>query len=149
MIKSFKDILIKNNVLFSEDVLGISEKEITIIEDEFNLMLPKSYKKFLSIFGRNSGELFESDDIHYPDLLSFRSDFFEFLEEEEIDFNLQENAYIFQVYQDHTFLYFICDGNEDPVVYSFNGEVKLEHASFTKYFKMSVLEFFFFKHLNI
>jgi len=147
MIQMYKDVLVKNDLLSGKEILGVSDDDLVVIENKFNVKLPQEYIDFLSIFGCKSGKLFAADYIHYPHVLDFQLSLNEFLVEESIDFELPKNSHVFLDYQGFYFLYFICDGNDDPIVYSFDADngVEMAYVSFSQFIKLSVLEFFFNK----
>ena len=138
---NYKEILIEAGLDKEYPIAGISDEQISEIEQMNNITLPDSYKNFLRECGKSAG-LFEHDEkSFYPDIKSLRKDLNEMIVEEEIDFILPENIFVFSAYQGFYFNYFLCDGNNDPVVYEItdgsNGP-RVSAPSFTKYMEKNI-----------
>jgi ankyrin repeat protein len=129
---------------FGRDVMRpCSEAEIARLEQEFNVILPESYKKFLRLMGRGAGGFLETDhwDAFYPYLFEIGQD------DEYADYcdDLPEQYFVFASRLGGIFLFFIADGtdNEDPPVYAFgdnyDGTFKKIYDSFWRFFEEMVV----------
>jgi len=135
-VQFYKDILINKKLVKKQDIEGVESEVIAKIENEYDLLLPNKYKKFLHLFGKKCGQLFTGDCIYYPELLTIKKNYNEMIFDDSMDFKIPKNAFVFFSYENHTFYYFICDGNDDPIVYSIlEGDEKAEvaYASFTRF----------------
>jgi ankyrin repeat protein len=120
-----------------------SEDEIARLEQEFDVILPESYKKFLRLMGRGAGGFLETDhwDAFYPYLLEIGQDY----EYADYCYDLPERYFVFASRLGGIFLFFIADGTEteDPPVYAFgdnyDGTFKKIHDSFWGFFEEMVV----------
>lgn len=120
-----------------------SEYEITFLEQEFNVILPESYKKFLRLMGKGAGGFLETDhwDAFYPYLLEIGQD------DQYADYcdDLPEQYFVFASRLGGVFLFFITGGTEtdDPPVYAFgdahDGRFRKIYDSFWGFFEEIVI----------
>ncbi len=120
-----------------------SEYEIAFLEQEFNVILPESYKKFLRLMGRGAGGFLETDhwDAFYPYLLEIGQG------DQYADYcdGLPSHYFVFASRLGGIFLFFIADGtdDEDPPVYAFgdnyDGTFRKIYDSFWGFFEEMVI----------
>jgi len=148
IVDHLKNLLIQKNLINENDVAGIPYTRLGFIEKQFSIKLPKAYKDYLLIFGKNAGELFDDKSICFPNILDFKKEFDNFVIHEKINYKLPENAFVFYKPNNVLFYYFICDGISDPIVYSFDvvdGE-NISYSHFTQFLKLSIFDLFFYKN---
>lgn len=96
-----------------------SEGEIALLERRFNVVLPKSYKKFLRLMGKGAGSFLISD--HWD---AFYHELFEIARRDDYArrcVDLPDDYFVFASRLGEIFFFFIADGTDtdDPPVYSF------------------------------
>ncbi|MDJ0717099.1 MAG: SMI1/KNR4 family protein [Prochloraceae cyanobacterium] len=117
-LSNFQNQLLETSLANSEKIQGCSTEEIEIIESKFKLKLPTAYKDFLKICGYRAGKFYAGTDMFYPDILELRTYAENLLKENEVDFQLPEEAFVFSMHQGYQFDYFLADNqNDDPPVY--------------------------------
>ncbi|MBC3907921.1 SMI1/KNR4 family protein [Undibacterium umbellatum] len=122
-------------------ILGISAKEIELIEQKYSIRLPKSYKDFLQQCGISAGLFSRDISFFYDDVLYMWDSFGEAVREWGVSFSLPENAFLFSEYQGGSYHYFICDGNDNPPIFAFSeaNPVPIQISSgFVEYIKDSI-----------
>lgn len=99
-----------------QDLIGVSDCQITELEAFFDLRFPTAYRKYLLAFGRSAGYLSPWLAIYFDDLKEIREQF-ELL---NITHNnaarLPQDTLLIANWES-VFDYLICDGAEDPIVY--------------------------------
>src|SRR5438309_11065021 len=65
------DRLLQAGLASRDTVIGCSDEEIRLIEDRFDIRLPKAYREFLNITGKCGGAFLEGNVYLYPELLEF------------------------------------------------------------------------------
>ncbi len=124
---------------------GISDTEIAEIETRFNIVLPKAYKEYLRIFGKNPGALFGGYNTNYPRVMNNRGGAeysLELLEEtgklsttEKRNF-FQNSFFFFAQWLGYNYWFFDCDEKaDDPEVYIFidNGTIEEMYMTFSEF----------------
>jgi hypothetical protein len=108
-----------------EEIRGFSQERIEAIELKYNILLPESYKVFLSEFGDTSKNLLESFDMgddHPLEMTEFFYDVFTIPEGEYIPpTNVPLNIFVFASYLYEDFYFFFLENNfDDPPFYLAN-----------------------------
>ena len=99
---------------------GCTEQQIKSIEDKLSLRLPRCYRDFLSVMGREAGEFLVGTDYSFPKVLDFRSEAENLLRTTPSNFLLAQDLFVFMFHQGYTFLFFNChDDSDDPPVFMF------------------------------
>lgn len=98
------------------DLKGCTREGIQEIEEEFSLILPSTYKEFLSAVGRSAGVFMQGSDFLYPEALLQKGIAERTLEEMDTDFSLSPQDYVFMGHQGYSFLFFRTGRNDDPPV---------------------------------
>jgi hypothetical protein len=106
-------------------------ENLSKIEQERQIMLPKVYKDFYNICSRiTPGNLIGTDLLnHYSELNEWAA---ELLEEDGIENFLAPDDLVFMMHQGYMFWYFKADGNPDPIVYGYY-EQKLKPDNFGRF----------------
>ncbi|AJQ96213.1 SMI1/KNR4 family protein [Gynuella sunshinyii] len=86
------------------------------LEKKYQIMLPKTYKRWF-IEGGQKNDSFIGTDIDEPYLNELNDWAKELLEDSGSEYILPENAFVFAMHQGYQFMYFICDGHDDPEVW--------------------------------
>lgn len=116
MTKSLKTALLeKLDGARAAKLVGLSESEITAIQEKHAIALPSAYREFLSLMGRDDGGLF-SNIILFPGLEKYRQQAYDMASQH--GFELPLSAYVFQI-DDSGFRYFCLDEGDDPPVYEY------------------------------
>lgn len=95
-----------------------SEQEIQEIEKANHVKLPQKYKEFLSVMGRNAGDLFRSELCAYPELMRLTADGSRLLEKWNTDFRLSPTHFVIWMHGGYMFCFFdTASGASDPPVF--------------------------------
>lgn len=146
LIKSLRKELIEVKLASSENIRGCSESEVFELEKVFGVDFPSSYRAFLREFGKCAGHWLEDFGYLENDLHEIRN----FSEKLICTLNtkgtscyvLPDNAFVFlygQEFGEETeeegpfFLFFLCDGSSDPVIYSFGFEHHVPEVAFDSF----------------
>lgn len=135
-----RDILIAKGAASSGTLAGLSEDEICGVENRTHLSLPKAYKDFLADAGRSAGRLAEDLDFFYPVNLELRAEAEELILEEDGDYILPPDAFVFCGYQGFDYYFFVCGEDDPPVwrVLEYNLPPKKVAESFSDFFRRMV-----------
>ena len=99
---------------------GYSDDEIDAAESRLKICFPAVYRAYLRIMGASHGDLFcglNVASLHdYDELREFAK---ELLNENNVDFQLDEKAVVFVEHQGYSFCYFIADGGFDSPVFQY------------------------------
>ena len=91
-------------------------------ERKYEIKLPQLYKAWFYKGGPQSESFIgtDADESYLPQLRGWAT---ELLNDCHVNFELPSNAFVFAMHQGYEFMYFLCDGNDDPEVwYYFEGE---------------------------
>lgn len=110
-------------------------KTLKLLEQKYAIELPTSYTEWFMRGGPHSRNFIGSDmDLPYlPELNEWA---IELLEESGCNYKLPNNSFVFAMHQGYQFMYFICDGNNDPEVwYYLEGDMEpyVEWKSFSDF----------------
>lgn len=122
---------------------GLGEAEIREVARHQGVELPAVYARFLSRLGRSAGDFLRGSDFLYPDLLPLKEYAQQLLEEDEVDFTLGEEHFVFLMHQGYQFLYFDATASDDPPVYLYlegEGEPSRVADSFSAWLETAVEE---------
>ncbi|UIR55062.1 SMI1/KNR4 family protein [Sphingobacterium sp. SRCM116780] len=98
---------------------GVSEEEISRLENKLNVTLPKAYKEFLLLGGRYDN-IINNFELDFDGLESMQKLAKEKVETENLDL---KNFWCFAEYGDFdSFMFFLLNDGENPAVYSFIAE---------------------------
>ena len=118
----FRKRLISSNIATNQNIEGIPANFYKVLEKRYRLKLPDSYREFLENFGASAGSLKEDIDLYFHEIQDdtelVRSD----LEGDELQ--LPDNAFVFCSRHGEQFLFFKCDGSNDPPIYYYADWVK-------------------------
>ena len=120
----------------SFSIQGCSLEEINALEKFFGVLFPESYRSFLTCVGKQAGKLFTGTDCFYIDLQTLRSVAEALLKENEEDFILPQEAFVFSMHQGYEFLFFLTSMGDDPPVFQYvegQGPPQIQWPSFTDF----------------
>jgi hypothetical protein len=121
---AFLDRMARSNVARASDLVGCTQAEIAALESNYQVQLPRSYRRYLELMGHQSGRLFTSDHAaaFYPYLLNLTSELLSGLSDLEApsSFALPHGALLINGRLGDQFEFIICDGTVEPGVSYFN-----------------------------
>ena len=92
------------------------ENTINELEAKLRITLPQKYKEWLKSDGPLT-EQFIGTDAQFEKLDRLMEWSKELLKENNSKFIFPENSFVFAMHQGYQFMYFICDGTDDPEVW--------------------------------
>lgn len=118
--KAIKNIMLELDIANAELIKGCSQSEIEHLEQKHNVVLPESYKAFLSNFGHGLGGKVMSDiEILYEDISGLTTELRDETLIEEGDPSLPEKAFVFAARLGEQYMFFDANGilKEPPILY--------------------------------
>ncbi len=98
-----------------DPIVGLSEAEVDEVAADQGVSLPAAYRAFLSVAGRECGDLWEGSDAFYPAVLGLRNAAVEILAGDEQGVELVPTDVVFAMHEGYEFL-FMSGGGPDPAV---------------------------------
>ncbi len=115
----FVDRLLGAKLALAETIEGCSEKELLEIENLSGLKLPESYKCYMGMLGKRSGDFLSECGMFYPDVLLNKNRALTLLEN-NTDFRLKDSDFVFLERYGYQFFYFETSaGNANPPVFRY------------------------------
>lgn len=115
-LERFVRLMEERDVAKSSDLVGVSEREISLMETRLKVVFPAAYRQYLLRFGRSAGFLSTWMAIYFDDLEEIR-DAFDALNSEYINaIVLPQNALLISNL-DSVFDYIFCGDTADPEVF--------------------------------
>jgi hypothetical protein len=113
--------LLQAGLASPDAVIGCSDQEIRIIEERFDLELPKVYKECLKILGKCAGSFLQGNVFLYPELLEFGDRARQKVAGwEGWNLNLPDKAFVFAEPSGEDFLFFdTSTSSEDPPILTY------------------------------
>lgn len=110
---------------------GYADEEIVAVETSLGVRFPAVYRAYLRIMGITHGDLFRGSNVasinDYKEHRTFAQDL---IEEEDVDWQLDDKAVVFLEHQGYTFYYFIADGGFDSAIFQYvEGDEAAEQCS--------------------
>jgi hypothetical protein len=138
-IKELTEYLEKNKC----DLKACSGKQISKIEESFNVSLPVAYKEFLLVMGKGAGQFMLGSSVFYNEIFDLREGSIELLSENDFK-ELPENTFVFWMHQGYQFAFFYLDQGENPPVYFYyegetKGDFELVENSFTDFLEKQLV----------
>ncbi len=115
-------------------------KELKLIEGNYDFSLPKQYKKFYLQCEKSIPKNLIGTDLvnKYKELNKWAN---ELLKEDNAEFEIEKEDFVFMMHQGYIFWFFKVNGNENPMVYEyFEGALKAD--------KKLLLEDFLKEYIN-
>ena len=105
------------------DFQGLATPEILALEEKINKAFPDDFKTFLSVFGKNCGELFcNGQDFRPHEFNNYQEWAKELIEQHGIASFLTEKSFVFSFHQGYNFYFFDGGKNDDSVYFYMEGE---------------------------
>ncbi|TMV50639.1 SMI1/KNR4 family protein [Paenibacillus mesophilus] len=136
--------LIQSGIAKPNEIEGFTELEVEQCEQAIGFHLPHQYREFLLSVGHKAGLLFQGTDVLFQNvegLLELRKAADDLLNENEEDFNLPSDAFVYSMHQGYEFNYFIVSEGNNPPVYQYvegDGPPVLVWDSFSTFLKKSI-----------
>ncbi len=115
-IVSTVEKLVQAGVVERSQAAGCSLEEMAQIENDFGVTLPRSYKEFLRLLGRSSGDFLHGTTFNYPGVIQLREMAIELLESCGSEFSLAPSDFVFLGHQGYQFMFFDTAVSDDPPV---------------------------------
>jgi len=143
MFESLVNEILDSGLAVKEDIKYCSNEDITSLRAATGGVLPIVYEQYLLKIGRGAGKFMQGTDIFYPGIQGLKEEAIELLEENEEEFKLPVNAFVFSMHQGYEFLYFLLSGGDDPEIYQYvegEGAPKKAWDSFTDFLSQSLAQ---------
>jgi hypothetical protein len=100
-----------------------TEEEVSEIETGLGIKFPRSYREVYLILGKWYGfGVIDDNGYRFPDYKGMRDGAEEIISSDGIDWQLNENNFVFGVFAENgVFYFFNLDEGEDPPVYVYEG----------------------------
>lgn len=110
--------LIEGDLAAAETIVPCTADEIASIERQYAVVLPASYKLFLSKMGRGAGTFLEGSDFFYEWLPELREMALGSMSRWDIDFSLSKTDFVF-LNHGGQFMFFDTAAGDDPPIYHY------------------------------
>jgi hypothetical protein len=104
---------------YTSGARGCSERQIQQLEKRYGHPMPAAYRKFLQVMGQAAGVLFDGTDILWPQPLELTDAAREWLAEDNDQWQLSEDAFVFLMHQGYVLVFFRFGQGDDPPVYRY------------------------------
>lgn len=144
IVQELLDKLVTNGVVKPDQIKGLSESEISVIETRHRVRLPSAYRAFLARAGRGAGDFLAGTDVFVRRLYELHDWTLELFEESGVRFDLSPSMFVFGMHQGYEALFFDTAAGEDPPVYQFvqnQGPPEVVWPSFTAYVRDMVRQY--------
>ncbi len=118
-ILEIKDLMVQEEIVKPQDFVGCTDDEIADIETFAGGKLPASFRAFLQVMGKEGNWYTATVQYVWPGLKTNRKWANEIIQENESDYQLSPNAFVFSCLNGY-FSFFILDEGDDPLVYTFS-----------------------------
>jgi len=108
-----KDLFILNKPLPCTSI------EVSSLEADLGISLPKTYKEFLLYMGKGSGAIFQGSDCFYRNLQRIQVWAKQLLAENNFAEPLPNDAFVFFMHQGYQFSFFKLSNGDNPPIYSY------------------------------
>jgi len=113
------ELLVENGYGPREDIEGCTEEDLKALEDRYDVTLPEAYKSCMRHIGGYTGGFLAGSEFTYPAMRRQTEFANEWAENEDIDFEFSDDAFVFRGLQGYAFDYFNTGAGEDPPVHVF------------------------------
>jgi len=124
--------VIRSGIATAETIVGCSEEDVRLLEEQVGVSLPSAYKDYLRVAGKCSGVLGLDAESHFPELLDLTRRSGEMVEQwEGRNLHLPARAFVVGSGCTEYFAFLITDqGASDPPIFSyFEGDGEFRHVS--------------------
>jgi hypothetical protein len=133
-----KELMIQDKIVGSEEFVGCTDDEVENIEKLVDYKLPLSFLAFLKVMGKSGGSYITEIPFVWEQLKIYRKSADEIIKENESDYQLPEDAFVFACLNGN-FGFFRLNEGDDPPTYVFReGDYRpnLRSESLTAYLWM-------------
>jgi SMI1 / KNR4 family (SUKH-1) len=133
-----KNQLIELKIVKQDELLGCTRDEVSAIEQQLGISLPRAYQEFLLSMGHSAGQFLRGSDCFFQHLPQLQEWAIELLQENNFAQSLPKDAFIFFMHQGYQFSFFRVSEGADPPIYSYcEGTEETffikSHASFSEF----------------
>lgn len=114
-IEELRDFLIQKGV----ELESCTEDEIRKIENRYNVILPKSYKNFLLLMGKDAGVFMKGSSVFYDEVFELRSWASDLIMENDLK-PLPDNSFVFWMHQGYQLAFFKIGEGDNPFIYYYS-----------------------------
>lgn len=122
------------------DLKGLDVSQIKKIKDFYNVRLPKDYEFFLEKLGLDGGGFMRGESCFFDKIFELKEYANDLLSEDESDFKLKPEDFVFYVHQGYMF-YFFDTSLDDPSIFFYEeGDMQptLKFSSFHDFLKEQI-----------
>lgn len=119
MIDMIKEKLLEKAITSEQEIIPCSVDEISTLLVNNKYSLPMDYRQFLLAMGKKAGRFMQGTDFFYPEILSLKKEAIDLLIENEEDFSLPEEAFVFSMHQGYEFLFFKLNNEDNYAIYQY------------------------------
>lgn len=109
---------------------GLSEPQIKKIENYYGITLPIDYKIFLTELGEDGDGFMRGSDCFFDRLFELREYAKELLNDDNSEFSLQKEHFVFHVHQGYIFMFIDLNFKENSPVYGYYEGDKIPSKKF-------------------
>ena len=114
-----KKQLIQLKLVKPDELVGCTRDEVSAIEQQLGISLPRAYQEFLLSMGHSAGQFLRGSDCFFKHLPQLQEWAIELLQENNFAGSLPEDAFIFFMHQGYEFSFFRLSESADPPTYSY------------------------------
>lgn len=114
-----KNQLIELKLVKQDELVGCTRDEVSAIEQQLGISLPRAYQEFLLSMGHSAGQFLRGSDCFFKHLPQLQEWAIELLQENNFVESLPEDAFIFFMHQGYQFSFFRVSEGADPPIYSY------------------------------
>jgi hypothetical protein len=141
MFEKFVSEILDSGLATEQEVKPCSEEDVASFNESTGSISPVTYEQFLLKIGKEAGRFMQGTDIFYPGIKGLKNEAIALLEENEEEFELPEDSFVFSMHQGYEFLYFKLSEGDDLGVYQYvegNGTSEKVWGSFTEFMEQSL-----------
>lgn len=133
--------LIKSGICQENEIKGASLEEVQALSRHAGISLPSAYTAFLLAVGNGAGKFLQGSDVFLSAIRDLKKEAVNLLRENDEEFILPPDAFVFLMHQGYEFDYFIASEGDDPPVYQYvegNGPPVKVWNSFSDFLRESI-----------
>lgn len=119
---------------------GLDIGKIQEIESYFDVSLPADYVLFLKEMGLSGGDFVKGSDCFYDRIFDLRGYAQELLEEDNSNFKLKKEHFVFFSHQGYSFAFFDSSLDNPPIYYYFEEDMEphIKYPSFASFIEENI-----------
>ncbi|WP_165763238.1 SMI1/KNR4 family protein [Flavobacterium sp. AJR] len=130
------DSIIKRIEELGYKIEGLDNEKIKAIENYYKVSLPLEYKLFLEKMGKTGDKFLRGEHCFYDRIFELREYANELLEDDNSEFKLKKEHFVFYSHQGYIFAFFDTSLEENPpIYYYFEGDLepKIKYDSLSSF----------------